>query len=367
MNVYEKRRQIMLNEPHIASASGSIVSVSTDLPAPLQECVVTLTPQQSGSGDPSPSNVRAITGGTGVNVTRCGRNLFDVTTYPFTDGKFIGSTTGSLANASGFAATQGFVPVEQFAGQTLTLNKRPGGSNAGMAFYSAAEQSAYISGKGNQDGTVGTPWTFTVPNNAKYMRFTVPSGATEIQLELGSTASPYHPYSGATYPVTFPEEAGTVYGGYVDVVNGQLVAEYGSFDLGDATKTYWVKEAGDGTVWNTPIWRYDALKPFVSNQVATAFCDKLLVASYGSFSHNQSNDLRIAVDSNGRPRLRYNAYEQSTVSGLLTFLSSMQFIAELATPITYQLAPQQIKTLLGSNTLWADAAGSTLAVKLWKH
>jgi hypothetical protein len=33
---------------------------------------------------------------------------------------------------------------------------------------------------------------------------------------------------------------------------------------------------------------------------------------------------------------------------------NLQLVYELATPITYQLTPTQVKSLLGSNNVWAD-------------
>jgi hypothetical protein len=36
-------------------------------------------------------------------------------------------------------------------------------------------------------------------------------------------------------------------------------------------------------------------------------------------------------------------------------MSGVQLVYELATPQTYQLTAQQLKTLLGQNNVWADA------------
>ena len=37
-----------------------------------------------------------------------------------------------------------------------------------------------------------------------------------------STATDYEPYNGTTYPISWASEAGTVYGGTLDVVSGTL-------------------------------------------------------------------------------------------------------------------------------------------------
>jgi hypothetical protein len=44
----------------------------------------------------------------------------------------------------------------------------------------------------------------------------------DVQLEVGSTATAYEPYHADTYPITLPSSAGTVYGGTLDVVSGEL-------------------------------------------------------------------------------------------------------------------------------------------------
>jgi hypothetical protein len=36
-------------------------------------------------------------------------------------------------------------------------------------------------------------------------------------------------------------------------------------------------------------------------------------------------------------------------------MSGVQLVYELATPVTYQLTPTEIETLLGANNIWSDA------------
>ena len=48
----------------------------------LRSTVVAFSPIQSGSGDPSPTNVRPISGWTAVTVTGAGENLWDDTATP---------------------------------------------------------------------------------------------------------------------------------------------------------------------------------------------------------------------------------------------------------------------------------------------
>ena len=48
-----------------------------------------------------------------------------------------------------------------------------------------------------------------------------------------------------------------------------------------------------------------------------------------------------------------------------TFLSAnnVEIIYPLATPLTYQLTPQEVQTLVGQNYLWSDVGDVTAKIK----
>ena len=50
------------------TVTGTLIHITDALASPMQKCEVSLEPIQSGSGDPSPTNVRPITGWTGCEV-----------------------------------------------------------------------------------------------------------------------------------------------------------------------------------------------------------------------------------------------------------------------------------------------------------
>lgn len=62
--------------PETKSASGDIITITDGAEnTPLKSAVVNIEPVQSGSGDPSPTNIRPISGWTQAKVTRTGKNL----------------------------------------------------------------------------------------------------------------------------------------------------------------------------------------------------------------------------------------------------------------------------------------------------
>ena len=146
------------------------------------------------------------------------KNLYDISSYPLTQGRILWADDGTVDSGyAKFASTLNYIPCENIAGKTVTLNKRPGGWYGGVAFYTdTAGGYSYISGVRNNNQAAGTPITFAVPKNAKYMRFSVPANTTDIQIELGETSTAYEVYSSDN----------TFYGGYCDPVAGEIVAEY---------------------------------------------------------------------------------------------------------------------------------------------
>ena len=63
-----RRRMIMAAQPHLETASGQSVVIDNGFPASLKSCAVTFEPIQSGSGNPTPTNVRPLSGRTGLSV-----------------------------------------------------------------------------------------------------------------------------------------------------------------------------------------------------------------------------------------------------------------------------------------------------------
>ena len=82
-SLIERRRQILLNTPHLTTLSANPLTFKTDISANLKDCKIYFEPIQEGSGDPSPDNVRPITGWNGVTVRRCGKNLLNLDSLVF--------------------------------------------------------------------------------------------------------------------------------------------------------------------------------------------------------------------------------------------------------------------------------------------
>lgn len=58
----------LANSGELKTVTGNPITVSDALAKPAESLTIEILPQQSGSGDPSPDNVRPISGWTGVNI-----------------------------------------------------------------------------------------------------------------------------------------------------------------------------------------------------------------------------------------------------------------------------------------------------------
>jgi hypothetical protein len=168
------------------------------------------------------------------------------------------------------------------------------------------------------------------------------SEAGDVQLELGSTATDYEPYKGSTYSVNWESEAGTVYGGTLDVVSGKLTVDRFSKSLAIADMN---------NSENYPGWNYS--NKDYGEWIKDIEWGKPKLCSIGVHPTRNikgSNRILYYVPGSGdHPNLTQSEWK-STYPDLI-----IQIVDYFATPITYQLTPQEVHTLLGENNIWSDS------------
>ena len=221
----------LANSGELKTVSGNPISVSDALAKPAESLVIEILPYQSGSGDPSPDNVRPISGFTGVNVQRTGKNLLDSST------KEVTSSAVARWAYSGF---------KLLAGQAYTLSSN---NPSATVYITEAGTTTTI-----RSGSPSVTYTPTVDTDVSFRAYLSPSVSdVELQLELGSTATDYAPYTGTTYSIDWTDEAGTVYGGSLDVTSGVLTAVpyYGSYN-GETLVGPWVSSMDKYVAGTTP-------------------------------------------------------------------------------------------------------------------
>lgn len=146
----------------------------------------TYEPYSAGAPSPSPDYPQEI------EVCR-GRNLLDESALVSPGG--IDSATGEDATATTYMRSS-FIAVEQ-AAHYLTFTREATSSNVGCNAYWYDSSKVFISVQTLISGSkVAGDYSVAVtpPSGAAFVRITLSLTATNIQLELGSTPTPYVPY-----------------------------------------------------------------------------------------------------------------------------------------------------------------------------
>ena len=367
-DIQKCRKKIMLNQPHTESATGDIASFTTNMKAPLKECKVYFNPIQEGSGDPSPDNVRNIVGWDGIEVNSCGKNLWnneDIIYGYWTDsnGKQSvnqrGCRTQYIYVTSNTTIQLFYYGVQPYSASIIELNdnkefiKRThiaweGVTNPKSLTITTSNETKYIYAQ-----------TYTYTSSNSKMTYDLLC-SYKMQMEFNTITS-YEPYKGNIYSEDWSSEVGTVYGGYVDLAKGELVATH-----------KFVIYNGQEDGWNTY---------YVSHQIhfTRVISDKKIKmnSSISNLFPNANNivfgdrkEYSVFGDHNTLPRIYVNApYEMPNgVTEWKEWLSAnpLQVCYELAEPIHYSLTPQQLLTFKGENNIWSDTNGQT-EVKFWTH
>lgn len=207
--------------------------------------VVSLEPKQAGSGDPSPENVRPISGWDRLQVTRCGKNLCPYGTQTFTK-----------THIESFGR---FMPAGTYTFSATATSDDTEYTTCLVFFFNTIENKGVVSKQINRNARDSFTVDVTSPFDSIYLYASVGSTQSEgktatfsdIQLELGSTPTDYEPYQGDTYDIALPE---TVYGGTVDAVTGVGSKTWGyiaSYN-GESLPGEWISDRDVYSLGTTP-------------------------------------------------------------------------------------------------------------------
>lgn len=205
--------------------------------------------------------------------------------------------------------------------------------------------------------------------NLRFFGYGASSGTasiTNIQLEVGNTATSYAPYSNicpitghtsvnvivstSTNPldgtITNIPLGQTVYGGTLDVVRGVLTVTYGI--VTDLSQLTWVSYSSERYIIRADV-------PGKANGV-----HNLISSRYKTSDAPSHNDVGfkfyeiIGIDNETFSNRIY--ISDPEVYSDYTLLTGAQLVFELATPIEVSLTPMQINTIVGSwNYVWCDS------------
>lgn len=386
IDVLQQRKQMFLaSAPHIVTpAPAKLQSFTTDMKAPLKECKIYFEPTQEGSGDPSPSNVRAIGGLTELDVYTSKKNLLSSNLSDYTIIKTLSSDFTMANNSMSGTVTVGDRDKSAIKTKTIfpsgtytvsfdfnsTIHEissniwRPiniirktddwYADQAGMSFISGSS-----SGHVSKTFTMNEPFYITIAlHNFGSAAETGINTISNFQLEFGSEETTFEPYN-TTYPISW-SSSGTVYGGYVDLVSGEVwktwekstvrniftkVYTYGT------TKVFWSDIIGDVSSGKSDI---------VSNEYPT-------ISGLMPFSQvpNMADSSLAIRYTYGNLILKDTQY--TTVEELHIAMGDVEICYHVVTPtLITTLTPTQLKTLRGQNNIWSNA-NDNVEIKYYKH
>ena len=365
VNIEQRGADVLSRIPYFApiitdTAEGSIASFTDGADDyPMVSVVTEINPIQEGSGDPSSTNVRPISGWSGVNVNRRGKNILklptweEITALPRV-GNYSSMVIKCKPNTDYYLSSRvinDYVPSGSYIYVLITNNP-----NAESPFLSIVHHYDGIHNgviRSTADGYLWLRISQTI--ESKWNRILE---SIETQLEEGSTATAYEPYQGTSKSIDFKDSQGnpiTVYGGNMNITDGEGLNEMNMVDLGSLT---WTKE-DNGNRFSTPV--PNTLKQIWGGQVINAICSMykptsrdLLPSVNNSFSvhySSGSNYLNIHDDE---------AYSTMTAEQFKAHLNGQTMLCELQTPTPIYCEPTEIKSLKGNNNVWADTGDSNV-------
>ena len=359
-----------------------IISVSDALAKPAIDLQCKITAVQEGSGDPSPTNIRPITGFTGLSVFRGSSvsvenkeivisavqsgegNPSPTNIRPISAGLTIemdDSTTlevygGSLNPVTGkMTITHDiYIPI----GNEYTVQQTGRVAFKGATRFKAVGTKEIICS--DFANTLEAGDYFYVPtsmiasdlmeyfreNDVQFCGFL--ATPQEIQLSQTELARALTALGVDSIPVTWQTEAGTVYGGVVDLTTGGLTVTHVIYAFtGEEDIAY-------GTYLEHGRFFANVLTGQKSGTNVPLFCSHYKPSTAPVYANNADNNI-----------CANNAFlywrDDSITSGadMETYLATqyangtpVTVVYELATPQTYTLTPQAVQLLAGNNTIW---------------
>lgn len=328
----------------------SIATITDGTPLPMPSLKVGIEATQSGSGDPSPTNIRPISGWSSVHIT----DMSDFADIQYFKGLLLG--------------TYGFVDLGSLAWTSSTLNRqiallpdsKPALNNNTIANIISTK---YPSAPANDLITYPTESLIAINDNKGVMCRT-PDNSTPTGYLVYELATPTTPtitdaqfnslltafdIDGQTTSISLGK---TVYGGSWEN-DGTLTETMGMLDLGDLNWSY----VTDSDFTNGGYFRSVQYSD-MSNNTINILCDSYesagvqgknaVINKYGA----SANNIVYTANSSNRIYILDSAYTDG--DAFKTAMSGVKLVYELATPTTTTLTPTQISTILGTNNIFAD-------------
>lgn len=321
----------LLGKLPVKTASGSIAHFDDGADdVPLKSYKFGITAVQSGTGTPSPSNVRPISGWNKVSGQGTGKNLWGGQLQPgnYSNADFdLTATTTLIQKSLKIWLKKGTYTISFGGEEEIRIIREL--IDGGYATTAITDLFRWTFNT-TKDGYVGL--SFRREDSANWVDI-------PIQIEVGSTATAYSPYNSTPFEIPLGD---TIYGGWVDEQgNGEVTHKY--IDLSDFT---WYRNAANICYTRETI--ADIKIPTASSIAFNGLAEQFSVVSYNEVGSNINS---IGLRDTAVLYVNNNADTEHNPDG--------HIIYELATPIPFTLSDMPvINSRLGTNNFWVDSGDS---------
>ena len=360
--------------PQVTVQSGDYVAVPDAAPLEIVDGSIEIGYTQAGSGDPSPSNVRNISGWTSIPIHHTGKNLIpkgvnnsdngiDFTVRADGSVYFKGTATGNSASSH---YTQGYMPK----GDMILTGMLGSPSQTGLEYVYRLQLLDWDRNVIKRQYN-STPQSFSL-DKPQTVRCYIP-GVEPGAVLTGSVVQPmarvedfadatFEGYQGEDITVEIPDFIGTVCAGRYNPVTGKLTVDRVYVEY-DETVSVTVKQTG------TSNWYYEfpqipmlAKGTTSSSNLAAAELISNKYVSTNITSTNTNQGFGLVENSNGTvtPRLRHGSQQTPAAFAESLEDNHIQLSYLLATPIVYQISKAPIVLYVGANTIWSETGAMGL-------
>ena len=357
------------------SVSGNPVTCHPVEGYPLS-AVVTLEPKQAGSGDPSPENVRPISGYDSVKVNVRGKNLWTTDiSYPVAENLFnYDEDTETYTFFPGKPAWSSSIfslpfPIQTGTKVTCSIfcesGRIAGNISVGGYHYNPNSWQGMVTFPLNQDlsGKTVTNTMVTTDPLTDFWAFlnegceVLEETKFKVMYSIGENSGNWEPYQpGTTATLTLPE---TIYGGTVDAVTGNGSKEWEFVEF-DGTENWTITSENTTTTTNFNTYAEAEPMPLSGTPKIVQVCN---VAAWHAF--NWSGDYPWTISGsqyNGNIFISVPNEIASTVEQWKSYLAAqasagtpLQVVYKLATPEPFQATGNQaLPAVAGLNTVYTD-------------
>ena len=313
-------------------------------------CKVSWEPTQEGSGDPSPDNIRPISGRDSVKVERCGENLLDVAQC----------RAATPSAAYGLTVTVDDTGLIRVFGIPKVNKDNPRATFRILFTNQVILTKEYKAKWFVVKGVINAITPIQKDKSIVLQSPLLPNTSVDVQFRLmyytGDEPTTYTPYTGQTATLTLPS---TIYGGTVDAVSGESSRTWRTITLTGEESSH---------IYSTIFYLdFNKDSSFVAEEpvdLATGKSSHYRYTTYANDSVGVTLDgYSVVYSSNGKYPISDEGLREwkSYLAAQYAAGTPVQIAYKLATPTPFTATgAQPISSLSGVNTLMTDANNVTV-------